>query len=80
MLADVIDLRRPAVLYLMRNKAACRRRAKPMHWWNRCDNGLIVHQKDPGKNVTQVIFAKVREIGVGRLTILREQAAAGVAL
>lgn len=36
-----------------------------MNWFNKCDNGLIVHR--PGDdNLTQIISAKVREIGAGR--------------
>jgi twinkle protein len=34
-----------------------------MNWFNKCDNGLIVHREGL---VTKVISAKVREIGAGR--------------
>ena len=37
-----------------------------MAWNNKCDNGLIV-ARDPEKNTSRVISAKVREIGAGRL-------------
>lgn len=36
-----------------------------MNWFNKCDNGLIVHREDH-TNACQVISAKVREIGAGR--------------
>lgn len=36
-----------------------------MHWYNKCDNGLIV-VRDPKTDVSRVISAKVREIGAGR--------------
>lgn len=36
-----------------------------MNWFNKCDNGLIV-VRDPERNATRVISAKVREIGAGR--------------
>jgi len=37
-----------------------------MNWFNKCDNGLIVH-RDPDKaNTCQVISAKVREHGAGK--------------
>jgi twinkle protein len=36
-----------------------------MNWYNKCDNGLIVH-RDPDKNRTGVLSAKVREIGAGQ--------------
>jgi twinkle protein len=34
-----------------------------MNWFNKCDNGLIVHRDGPA---TKVISAKVREIGAGK--------------
>lgn len=37
-----------------------------MNWYNKCDNGLIL-SRDPTKNSTEVISAKVREIGAGKL-------------
>lgn len=37
-----------------------------MHWFNKCDNGLIV-TRDSGKNSATVISAKVREIGGGKI-------------
>lgn len=37
-----------------------------MNWFNKCDNGLIV-VRDPEKNSSRVISAKVREIGAGRI-------------
>ena len=39
-----------------------------MNWFNKCDNGLIV-VRDPEKSNAQVISAKVREIGAGKLGI-----------
>jgi len=36
-----------------------------MNWFNKCDNGLILHRPDHGSSC-QVISAKVREIGAGR--------------
>jgi twinkle protein len=36
-----------------------------MNWFNKCDNGLIVHRPDNGTEC-QVISAKVREIGAGK--------------
>jgi twinkle protein len=35
-----------------------------MNWYNKCDNGLIVH-REPNENRTCVVSAKVREIGAG---------------
>lgn len=37
-----------------------------MNWFNKCDNGLIV-VRDPERNASKVLSAKVREIGAGRL-------------
>lgn len=37
-----------------------------MSWYNKCDNGLIV-EREPGKQTTKIISAKVREIGAGRI-------------
>lgn len=37
-----------------------------MHWYNKCDNGLIVEREKQG-NTTKVISAKVRELGAGKL-------------
>lgn len=39
-----------------------------MNWFNKCDNGLIV-VRDPEKNTSQVISAKVREIGAGKVGV-----------
>lgn len=39
-----------------------------MAWWNKCDNGLIVH-RDPEKNETIVMSTKVREIGAGKIGV-----------
>jgi twinkle protein len=39
-----------------------------MAWWNKCDNGLIVH-REPEKNSTIVMSTKVREIGAGKLGV-----------
>jgi twinkle protein len=36
-----------------------------MHWYNKCDNGLIVHREAEATR-TRVISAKVREIGAGK--------------
>lgn len=36
-----------------------------MNWFNKCDNGLIVH-REKSANSCRVISAKVREIGAGR--------------
>lgn len=36
-----------------------------MNWYNKCDNGLIVH-RDPEANTCKVISAKAREIGSGK--------------
>jgi twinkle protein len=37
-----------------------------MHWFNKCDNGLIV-VREAGTNSAKVISGKVREIGAGKL-------------
>lgn len=37
-----------------------------MHWFNKCDNGLIV-VREAGTNAAKVISGKVREIGAGKL-------------
>lgn len=37
-----------------------------MHWFNKCDNGLIV-VREAGANTAKVISGKVREIGAGKL-------------
>lgn len=37
-----------------------------MHWYNKCDNGLIV-ERDPNSNITKVLSKKVREKGAGRI-------------
>lgn len=37
-----------------------------MNWFNKCDNGLIVHREEQA-NSCRVISAKVREIGAGKL-------------
>lgn len=37
-----------------------------MHWFNKCDNGLIV-VRDAASNTARVISGKVREIGAGKL-------------
>lgn len=37
-----------------------------MHWFNKCDNGLIV-VREAGTNTSKVISGKVREIGAGKL-------------
>lgn len=39
-----------------------------MAWWNKCDNGLIVH-RDAQRNSTMVMSTKVREIGAGKLGV-----------
>lgn len=36
-----------------------------MHWWNKSDNGLIVHRDKSLPDTCKVISAKVREIGAG---------------
>lgn len=38
-----------------------------VHWWNKSDNGLIVHRSREHMDTCKVISAKVREIGAGML-------------
>jgi twinkle protein len=37
------------------------------NWWNKCDNGLILHRPDLTKHAVRIISAKVREFGAGRI-------------
>lgn len=37
-----------------------------MHWYNKCDNGLIIERSKDG-NSAKVVSAKVRELGAGRI-------------
>lgn len=37
-----------------------------MHWYNKCDNGLIVVREEGGK-ATKIVSAKVREKGAGKV-------------
>ncbi|MEO6381959.1 MAG: AAA family ATPase [Nitrobacter sp.] len=37
-----------------------------MHWYNKCDNGLIV-EREKGGNTAKVVSAKVREQGAGKV-------------
>lgn len=39
-----------------------------MNWFNKCDNGLVVI-RDPERNTSKVVSAKVREIGAGKLGV-----------
>lgn len=39
-----------------------------MHWYNKCDNGLIVDREKVG-NTTKVVSAKVREKGAGKVGV-----------
>jgi hypothetical protein len=38
------------------------------HWYNKCDNGLIV-VREPGTRSTKVVSAKVREKGAGKIGV-----------
>ena len=38
-----------------------------MSWWNKCDNGLIVYRPKEKPNTCEIISAKVRELGAGRI-------------
>ncbi len=37
-----------------------------MHWYNKCDNGLII-EREKGGTTTKVLSAKVREMGAGKV-------------
>jgi twinkle protein len=37
-----------------------------MNWFNKCDNGIVVHRDFDKPNTTRVISSKVREIGAGK--------------
>lgn len=55
----------PTGAYFVRRNGKVAVCGNSMNWFNKCDNGLIV-VRDPEKNTSQVISAKVRETGAGK--------------